>query len=148
MNIGLLLLRFGGWVDVRSPTAHKIVWLVWWTGLDGSGQFFTMIGFSPGRRHALMAGLAETGGGLLRTLGLITPLASAALISVMLVAVFGVHIRNGFFGQNGGDEYNLVPGDADTVAQKVLYVNEALGGLSRIAFQMGVSARLQDVAVH
>lgn len=107
-----------------------------------------MIGFSPGRRHALMAGLAETGGGLLRTLGLITPLASAALISVMLVAVFGVHIRNGFFGQNGGDEYNLVPGDADTVAQKVLYVNEALGGLSRIAFQMGVSARLQDVAVH
>ena len=40
-------------------------------GLDGTGQFFTMIGFSPGRRHALMAGLAETGGGLLLALGLI-----------------------------------------------------------------------------
>jgi alkanesulfonate monooxygenase SsuD/methylene tetrahydromethanopterin reductase-like flavin-dependent oxidoreductase (luciferase family) len=35
-----------------------------------------------------MAKLAETGGGLLLALGLITPLASAALISVMLVAVF------------------------------------------------------------
>ena len=34
----------------------------------------------------------------------------------------------------------LLIGDAETVAQKVLYVNEALGGLSRITFQMGVSA--------
>ena len=34
----------------------------------------------------------------------------------------------------------LLIGDAETVAQKILYVNEALGGLSRITFQMGVSA--------
>jgi probable LLM family oxidoreductase len=34
----------------------------------------------------------------------------------------------------------LLVGDADTVAEKVLYVNEVLGGLSRITFQMGVSA--------
>src|SRR2546422_11508987 len=34
----------------------------------------------------------------------------------------------------------LLIGDAETVAQKVLYVNEILGGLSRITFQMGVSA--------
>src|SRR5215472_13052478 len=34
----------------------------------------------------------------------------------------------------------LLIGDAETVAQKVLYVNEVLGGLSRITFQMGVSA--------
>jgi Luciferase-like monooxygenase len=31
-------------------------------------------------------------------------------------------------------------GDAETVAQKILYVNEVLGGLARITFQMGVSA--------
>jgi probable LLM family oxidoreductase len=31
-------------------------------------------------------------------------------------------------------------GDAETVTQKVMYVNEVLGGLSRITFQMGVSA--------
>jgi hypothetical protein len=29
-------------------------------GLDATGQFFEMIGFVPGRRHALMAGMAET----------------------------------------------------------------------------------------
>jgi probable LLM family oxidoreductase len=34
----------------------------------------------------------------------------------------------------------LLIGDAETVAQKVLYVNEVLGGISRITFQMGVSA--------
>lgn len=34
----------------------------------------------------------------------------------------------------------LLIGDAETVARKVLYVNEVLGGLSRITFQMGVSA--------
>jgi probable LLM family oxidoreductase len=33
----------------------------------------------------------------------------------------------------------LLIGDADTVAKKILYVNEVLGGLSRITFQMGVS---------
>jgi probable LLM family oxidoreductase len=34
----------------------------------------------------------------------------------------------------------LLIGDAETVAEKILYVNEVLGGLSRITFQMGVSA--------
>src|SRR6202163_648476 len=33
----------------------------------------------------------------------------------------------------------LLIGDAKTVAKKVLYVNEVLGGISRITFQMGVS---------
>jgi probable LLM family oxidoreductase len=34
----------------------------------------------------------------------------------------------------------LLIGDSETVAQKIVYVNEILGGLSRITFQMGVSA--------
>lgn len=33
----------------------------------------------------------------------------------------------------------LLIGDAETVVKKILYVNEVLGGLSRITFQMGVS---------
>src|ERR1700681_2063022 len=33
----------------------------------------------------------------------------------------------------------LLIGDAETVAEKILYVNEALGGISRVTFQMGVS---------
>lgn len=67
-----------------------------------------MLGFRPGRRQALLAGLAETVGGLLLVLGFMTPLGAAAVISVMLVAVFRVHIQRGFFVHNGGYEYNLV----------------------------------------
>jgi alkanesulfonate monooxygenase SsuD/methylene tetrahydromethanopterin reductase-like flavin-dependent oxidoreductase (luciferase family) len=34
----------------------------------------------------------------------------------------------------------LLIGDAETIAEKILFVDEVLGGLSRITFQMGVSA--------
>src|SRR5271166_3585524 len=37
----------------------------------------------------------------------------------------------------------LLIGDAETIAKKILYVNEVLGGLSRITFQMGVSTLAQ-----
>jgi putative oxidoreductase len=41
-------------------------------------------------------------------LGLFTPAAVAALVAVMVVAAGSVHLRNGFFAQNGGYEYTLV----------------------------------------
>jgi probable LLM family oxidoreductase len=37
----------------------------------------------------------------------------------------------------------LLVGDPDTVAEKILYVNEALGGVSRITFQMSVASLSQ-----
>jgi probable LLM family oxidoreductase len=39
-----------------------------------------------------------------------------------------------------GPKGALLIGDVDTVVKKILYVNEALGGITRITFQMGVSA--------
>ena len=39
-----------------------------------------------------------------------------------------------------GPKGALLIGDVHTVAKKILYVNEALGGITRITFQMGVSA--------
>jgi alkanesulfonate monooxygenase SsuD/methylene tetrahydromethanopterin reductase-like flavin-dependent oxidoreductase (luciferase family) len=33
----------------------------------------------------------------------------------------------------------LLIGDAETVSEKILYVNEVLGGISRLTFQMGVA---------
>ncbi len=43
------------------------------------------------------------------------------------------------FDATRGPTGALIIGDAKTVAEKILYVNEALGGISRITFQMGVS---------
>jgi len=38
-----------------------------------------------------------------------------------------------------GPKGALLIGDASTITEKILYVNEALGGVSRLTFQMGVS---------
>jgi probable LLM family oxidoreductase len=43
------------------------------------------------------------------------------------------------FDATRGPTGALLIGDAETVAEKILYVNEALGGISRITFQMSVS---------
>jgi probable LLM family oxidoreductase len=43
------------------------------------------------------------------------------------------------FDATRGPTGALLIGDAETVAKKLLYVNEALGGISRVTFQMGVS---------
>ncbi len=43
------------------------------------------------------------------------------------------------FDATRGPKGALLIGDAETVAKKILYVSEALGGLSRITFQMSVS---------
>jgi probable LLM family oxidoreductase len=43
------------------------------------------------------------------------------------------------FDATRGPKGALIIGDAATVTEKILYINEALGGISRITFQMGVS---------
>jgi putative oxidoreductase len=111
MDIGLALLRLTTGLILAAHGAQKLFGWFGGPGLDAIGQFFETIGFLPGRRHALMAGLAETGGGLLLALGLFTPIGAALICSVMLVAVT-VHMKNGFFAQNGGYEYAVVLGVA------------------------------------
>jgi putative oxidoreductase len=108
MDFGLLLLRLTVGLTLAAHGSQKLFGWFGGYGLDGTGQFFETIGFHPGRRHALNAGLVEFGGGLLLALGLLTPLAATAVLSVMFVAVMSVHIRNGFFATGGGYEYNLV----------------------------------------
>ena len=110
MYIGLLLLRLTvGWT-LAAHGAQKLFGWFGGPGLDVTGKFFEPLGFYPGRRHALMAGLVETGGGLLLALGLLTPVAAALVFSVMLVAAVSVHLKKGFFIASGGYEYNLVIG--------------------------------------
>ena len=110
MDIGLLLLRLTVGLTLAAHGTQKLFGWFGGPGLDATGQFFTMLGFAPGRRHALMAGLAETGGGLLLALGLLTPVGAALVLGVMLVAAVTVHIEKGFFAQNGWYEFTLVLG--------------------------------------
>jgi putative oxidoreductase len=50
---------------------------------------------------------AEVGGGVGLLLGLLTPLAAAAVAVNMLVAIVTVHLDKGLFAQQGGFEYPL-----------------------------------------
>ena len=52
------------------------------------------------------------------------------------------------FDSQRGPTGALLIGDAKTVAKKILYVNEALGGISRITFQMGVSTLPHQKMLH
>ena len=112
MDIGLLLLRLVVGLTVAAHGTQKLVGWFGGPGLSAIGQFFTVLGFPPGRRHALMAALGEIVSGVLVAAGLATPLAAAVLVSVMLVAIVTVHISKGFFAQNGGYEYPLLLGVA------------------------------------
>ena len=49
-------------------------------------------------------------------------------------------MTRGHFNAQLGPTGALLVGDPETVAEKILLVNEALGGISRLTFQMGVAA--------
>lgn len=76
-------------------------------GLTGSGQIFSSMGFEPGKRSALAAGVGETAGGLLMALGFATPAAAAAAASTMAGATASSS-RKGFWAINGGYEYPAI----------------------------------------
>lgn len=109
MNIGLLLLRLTIGLTLAAHGAQKLFGWFGGYGLEGTGQLMEGLGFRPGRLHALMAGLAETGG-LLLVFGFPTPLGLALVTSVMIVATMTVHLKNGFWLTNDGYEYSLLTG--------------------------------------
>jgi putative oxidoreductase len=92
-------------------TGHGTQKLFGWFGgggPEGTGQFFEQVNLRPGKQHALAAGAAEAGGGLLFALGAATPLATAAISGSMITAIKTVHWEKGIWSSGGGYEYNLV----------------------------------------
>lgn len=108
MSIGLFILRLAIGALFMGHGAQKLFGVLGGSGLSGTGAHFDSIGLRPGRRNALIAGLGEFGGGLLLALGWFTPLGAAAIIAVMVAAIWTVHARNGLWATNGGFEYHLV----------------------------------------
>jgi putative oxidoreductase len=78
--------------------------------IEGTAGWFESMGMKPGRLNAWMASLTEMGTGIMLTLGLLTPLAAAGVVGVMVVAWF-TH-RGAFFVFKDGWEYNWVIGAA------------------------------------
>ncbi|MFJ3415678.1 DoxX family protein [Streptomyces sp. NPDC086082] len=81
-----------------------------WRGggrIEGTARWFTGLGLRQGVLQAWASVVTEVGSGALLVLGLLTPLACAAVISVMLVAGLLAHRPNGFFVFKDGYEYVL-----------------------------------------
>lgn len=82
-----------------------------WLGggrIEGTARWFSGLGLRQGTLQAWASVVTEIGAGLLLILGLLTPLACAAVVSVMVVAGVLAHRPNGFFVFREGYEYVLV----------------------------------------
>src|SRR3954449_6253175 len=108
MRLGALIIR-----GVVGPLfiGHGTQKLFGWFGghgRDGTAGFFEQLGLQPGKRHAVAAGTAETLGGLLVTLGALTPVAATMVSATMVTAIRKVHGAKGPWVSEGGFEYNVV----------------------------------------
>lgn len=83
-----------------------------WGGgkIPGTAGWFSSLGLKYGVLQAWASVVSEIGAGILLILGLLTPLAAAAVLSVMLVAGLLYHRTNGFFIFKEGYEYVLMLG--------------------------------------
>jgi putative oxidoreductase len=116
VDLALLLLRVVAGVTLTLHGVNKLK-----GGLDGTGRWFASMGMRPGWLHARLACSTEIGAGLLLAVGLLTPLAGAGFVGIMLVAGITAHRKNGFFifRKGEGYEYVLVLGT----------IGAAMGGL-------------------
>lgn len=109
MDVALLVLRVAVGVLLMAHGAQKLFGWFGGGGIAGTAGFFGQIGFRPPKVMAVLAGLGETGGGLLLALGLFNPLAAFAVMAVMLNASVP-HWGNGPFTMKNGWELPLTFG--------------------------------------
>ncbi len=110
MDTGLLVVRLLVGLTLAGHGAQKLFGWFDGPGLSATATAFETLGYRPGKWFARAASLAEALGGLLLAVGLLTPLAAAALMSAMLAAAVPSHLDNGFWHKNRGYEYTLVLG--------------------------------------
>ncbi len=105
VNLALLILRV---VVGAVFIAHGYNHIYGGGKIEGTGRWFESLGMRPGILHAWMASLTELGAGALLVLGLLTPLAGAGVVGVMVVAWITNHRKNGFFIFRPGEGYEYV----------------------------------------
>lgn len=107
LNLGLLIIRVVVGVTLATHGLNKI-----FGGgkIAGTAGWFASMGMKMPKANAWIAALTEIGSGALLALGLLTPLAAAGMVAIMVVALITTHMKNGWFIFNpgGGIEYVVV----------------------------------------
>jgi putative oxidoreductase len=124
-GFGITVLRIIAGITFAAHGSQKLFGWFGGYGLAGVAQWMESIGLAPGYLMALMAGSAEFFGGVALIIGLLVRPAAAVLAVTMLVAIFTVHLANGFFMSNNGYEFALA-----LLAISIALVFEGAGKLS------------------
>lgn len=104
---GITVLRIIVGIIFMAHGSQKLFGLFGGGGLAGTAQFMESLGLTPPTLMAALSGGAEFFGGLALVIGLLVRPAALALIGLLLVAIFSVHIGNGLFMANNGYEFAL-----------------------------------------
>ncbi|MFJ8017288.1 DoxX family protein [Streptomyces sp. NPDC096339] len=113
-DVGLLVLRIVVGLAMVGHGTQKLFGWFGGPGLSATGKGFTLAGYPAGDAMAVIAGVSECLGGLGLALGLLTPLAGAALIGVF-INVLDVRGLNAFFPPKGVELEVLLLAGALTV---------------------------------
>ncbi len=141
MKLGRLLARlFVGGMFIGHGTQKLFGWFGG-PGIEGTTGMMDSLGLAPARQNAYAASLSETVGGVGIALGAFTPAAAAALIGTMTTAIRTVHLKNGFWAQGGGYEYNLT-----IIAALLLIVDGGPGSFS-VDSALGIEETGAGVAI-
>jgi putative oxidoreductase len=104
-DVALLVMRLSIGLTV---IAHGYRHIFGGGKIAGTGRWFESLGMKPGILHAWLASLTELVAGALLVVGLLVPIAAAAVLATLLVALITNHWRNGFFIFNKGEGYEYV----------------------------------------
>lgn len=107
-NTGIGLARIVVGIVFMMHGSQKLFGLFGGGGIEGTAGYMASLGLEPSELMAFLAGAGEFFGGLLLLLGLFARVGGFLTACVSLVALFTVHISNGFFMSNNGFEYILV----------------------------------------
>lgn len=102
------MIRFFTGLMLMPHGAQKLFGWFGGGGIEGTAASFSQnLGLNPGLFWALLVGGTEFFGGLFLAIGFLTRPAAVGVFILMMVAVFMVHLPNGFFWPQGGYEYPL-----------------------------------------
>lgn len=99
-DTGLLVLRLVVGLTMAGHGTQKLFGWFGGPGLTATGKGFSMAGYPAGDAMAVIAGLSETLGGLGLALGLLTPLAGAALTGTF-INVLAIRGLSAYFPPKG-----------------------------------------------
>lgn len=107
LSLGLLILRLVAGLTIAAHGAQKLFGWFGGPGFVKVAQGYQAQGLKPSWLWACLVVLGEVGGGLSLVFGFLTPLGAAGMVGAMVMAIFKVHWKNGFWNSKRGLEFPL-----------------------------------------